>query len=382
MLYPFKTFKKALSTAIVASLFLVGCGSADSSQNANGTNTAESAVMQERVQVGTDLEISQLKAISAAYYEKEGVVIEWLPISADLFKLDEEKELQLSQDINLPKEIDMLLMHSAYTLANASHAHKLQPIGSDILAEKIPSHYQDPKGHWFGLTSYGRTLVYNKNKVNEPELINYAGLSGQKWFGRLCMTDVYQPENQAIAKMMWIYRGTKLTPEILANWQANMGSPSVSDAAVISKIEQGQCDVGIVDSDVFWGYAKTNPATAVRLMWANQINRGTMTNVITAGLSESGEHVGQALRFIEWLASDDGQAMLAFHTSTFPVVNITDSAINMQAIRPEWTLFEPDSTPLIDIIDNKTKIEPLQPEPESKLLEDKEQIVEAEEISS
>ena len=122
--------------------------------------------------------------------------------------------------------------------------------------------------------------------------------------------------------------------------------------------------MGIVDSDAFWGYAKTQPNTQLRLMWPNQINRGAITNAIAIGMVDSGEEVGHALRFMEWLVSDRGQALLAFYTSTFPVIDIKDETVNMEAIRPEWTQFEPDTTPLIDIINDHRKIEPLKKEPE------------------
>lgn len=369
MSYRFHTIKKALIPCIILSLLLAGCDDNDSTKMTQDAKreTEKSILIQESVQVGTDLDIKQLESISDAYYELSGVHIDWVPISADVFAIGDTNELQLSQDIQLPEEIDMLLMHSVYTLANASRAHKLQPVGSEVLIKTVPSKYQDKRGEWYGLSKYARTLVYNKNKVNEPELINYAGLGAEKWFGRLCMTDIFTPENQAIAKMMWTYRGSKLTPEILANWQRNMGSPSSSNSEILSSIEQGRCDVGIVDSDIFWGYAKSHPNTSIRLMWANQINRGAMVNTVTAGITESGEQVGQALRFMEWLVSDVGQALLAFNTNTFPVINISEQSINMQVIRPEWTQFDEDSTPLSDIIENRRIVEPPQPEALVKL---------------
>lgn len=359
MLQHFHSFNNALlASTLTLGVLLTGCGNTpDPADSTSGD--AEILQTKERMAVGTDLEIETLKPISDFYYEQTGVTIDWVPLDTELFKLEDEMALQLSEDLVLPDEIDMLLMYSTHTLANAAYAHKLQAVGSDTLNERVPKQYQDPKGRWFGLSYYARTLVYNQNKVNEPELINYAGVSGKKWQDRLCMTDVMLPENQAIAKMMWNYRGSKLTPEILSNWQRNMGRPANNEQEVITQIEQGQCDVGIVNSDVFWQHAKSHPETPVRLMWANQINRGALTDAISAGLVETGEQVGQSLRFMEWLTSDEGQALLAFHTSTFPLITMTDPKINMQAVRPEWTQFEPDSTAMIDIYEDKRVIEPL-----------------------
>lgn len=357
-----KFLRRTLSVFILATLSLTGCSN---SQNEDDKQSAEPVqINQERFQIGTDLDIKNLSRLSDAYRKETGISIEWVPVDKNIFTVHFDEEPPLHFDVQLPKGVDMLMMHSVYTLANASASHVLQPVGSQLLTTTVPAHYQDPDGEWFGVGKYARSIVYNQNKVNERELVNYAGLGASKWLGRLCMTDIYSPENQAIAKMMMSYNGTKLTPEILANWQTNMGSPLANNAEILDRMEQGGCDVGIVDSDAFWDYAKTHPNTQLRLMWPNQINRGAITNAISIGMADNGEEVGQALRFMEWLVSDRGQALLAFYTSTFPVVNINDETVNMEAIRPEWTQFDPDTTPLVDIIKDHRKIEPVKKEPE------------------
>lgn len=357
--------KKSFSLFVLAGIGLAGC--ADEAERVNKNQANDPQIGHEHFQVGTDLDIERLKALSKAYYEETDVSIEWVPIEKSVFSIAFDEELPLHFNIELPEGIDMIMMHSAYTLANAKASHVLQPMGSETLNSKVPEHYKDTDGYWFGVGKYARSIVYNRNKVNEPELINYAGLGANKWLGRLCMTDIYSHENQAIAKMMMTYRGTKLTPDILANWQINMGNPMSSNSEVLQHIEQGSCDVGIVDSDIFWSYAKANPNTQIRLMWPNQINRGAITNAISIGMVENGEEVGQALRFMEWLVSDRGQALLAFHTSSFPVVEIEDQEVNLNAIRPEWTQFDADNTPLHAIIENHSRIEASQLDSEDQV---------------
>ncbi|WP_227672854.1 ABC transporter substrate-binding protein [Psychrobacter lutiphocae] len=353
------TFCLLIMVSVGSMGVLSACSSSDDSE-AHDANL-DAALIQERFQVATDLNLEQMRKLGDVYSQESGVLIDWVAMDKQVFTVRFDEEPPLVFDIELPNNTDMVLMHSAYTLANAKASHVLQPLGSEVLNTRIPKQYQDEEGYWYGVGMYGRTLVYNHNKVNEPELINYAGLASKKWQGRLCMTDVFSAENQAITKMMWTYRGSKLTPEIVANWQANMGKASASNEDVLTKIDQGLCDVGVVDSDAFWQYAKTNPNTSVRLMWANQINRGTMTNTISIGMLDSGKQVGHALRFMEWLVSDEGQALLAFYTSTFPVVTIKDVSIDMAVTRPEWTQFDADNTLLSEIIADHRKIEPDEP---------------------
>ncbi|WP_296402839.1 extracellular solute-binding protein [Psychrobacter sp.] len=357
-----KLLKKTLSVFIIAALTLSGCS--NDQKNKVELPSEKVQISLERFQIGTDLDIKSLKPLSDAYHKETGIVIEWIPIDKKVFTISFDEEAPLHYDVKLPKGLDMLMMHSVYTMANASASQVLQPIGSEVLNTKVPDQYKDPDGKWFGVGKYAQGIVYNKNRVNVRELVNYAGLGAINWRGRLCMTDIYSPENQAIAKMMISYNGTKLTPEILANWQTNMGTPLANNKQILSTMEQGNCDVGIVDSDTFWSYAKTHPSTQIRMMWPNQINRGAITNAITIGMVNTGEEVGQALKFMEWLMSDRGQALLTFYTSTFPVVDIKDETVNMLAVRPEWTKFKADEVPLKDIINNHSKIKAAEIKPE------------------
>ncbi len=392
---------------IIISIGMIGFNSFQNTANPQMTAAAsqQTAIQGTVIQVGTDLDMRELQPISKAYYQQSGVRIEWLPIVSTEPNITAANDaithptLNLADNLatnlatnpatnpimqqqnqahqqsdpsvtlltlhpNKPKPLklgqglDMLLMHSAYSLDIASQNHQLQALGSEDLMSKIPKVYQDPAGQWFGVSQYGRTMVYHKNRVNPAELVNYSVVAADKWLGKLCMTSLMHSDNQAIAKLLQTYRGEKETAEILAGWQRNMGKPLPDDAHVLAQIEQGNCDVGIVNSDAFWQYAKTNPATLVRLTWANQINQGVVTNTLTAAAVAEGNDIGAALGFMEWLLSDKGQALLAFYTSTFPVVALTEADINQQAIRPLWANYKVDSTPLATIMANKSMLKP------------------------
>ena len=274
-------------------------------------------------------------------------------VTEDLIETDGDSRTD-SEDAQL----DMLLMHSAYTLNAAKQQRVLQPIGSDWLISRIPTIYQDPAGTWYGLSRYGRTMVYNKNRVNAAELTTYADLASSRFSNRLCMTALGSAENEAILKRMVPYHGKTATPKLMAGWIANRPVESKTDNDVLTQIEQGDCDVGLVNSDVFWQHIKQYPRTPLRLTWANQNRYGVLTNSISAGVMRSSTQPNQALMFMEWLASDGGQALLAFNTGTFPVATLTNTTIDTQVLQPDWAQFKADVEPLISIMNNKMTLRP------------------------
>jgi iron(III) transport system substrate-binding protein len=58
----------------------------------------------------------------------------------------------------------------------------------------------------------------------------------------------------------------------------------------------------------------------VGLIWPNQKSFGTHMNVSGAGVLKSAPHKGAAVRFLEYLASDQAQAYFADGNNEWPVV--------------------------------------------------------------
>ena len=66
----------------------------------------------------------------------------------------------------------------------------------DILRSAIPAELSDPDQYWYGLTIRARTIVYNRDRLDESEVpTTYEELAEPDWEGRLCLrnsSNVYQ----------------------------------------------------------------------------------------------------------------------------------------------------------------------------------------------
>jgi iron(III) transport system substrate-binding protein len=58
----------------------------------------------------------------------------------------------------------------------------------------------------------------------------------------------------------------------------------------------------------------------IGVVWPNQQNRGVHVNVSGAGALKSAPHMGAAVKFLEYLASDDAQAYFVGGNNEWPVV--------------------------------------------------------------
>ena len=85
---------------------------------------------------------------------------------------------------------DVFLAIDAGVLSLATEEGLLQPMNSEAVSSSIAESFQDPEGHWAGLSIRTRTLVYNPENVTEEEIAavtSYSDLANPTWSDRLCM---------------------------------------------------------------------------------------------------------------------------------------------------------------------------------------------------
>ena len=100
-----------------------------------------------------------IKPLFDAYTKETGTTIKFLTDKAGplLQKLKAE-------GANTPA--DMLITVDAGNLWQATNLGLLQPVQSKTLSD-VPAHLRDPANQWFGLSARARTIIYNKDKVNQ-----------------------------------------------------------------------------------------------------------------------------------------------------------------------------------------------------------------------
>ena len=221
---------------------------------------------------------------------------------------------------------DLLLTTDAGRLDRAKQAGVLAPVKSGVLEERVPANYRDPEGYWYGLSVRARPIVYVKGRVKPEELSTYEALADPKWKGRICIRSSNNIYNQSLVASMIAANGVEATEQWARAFVKNFARPPRGgDRDQIKAAAAGQCDIAVVNT-YYRGMmlngkdpAQRKVAGRVAIFWPNQEGRGTHVNVSGIGLTAAARHREEAIRLMEFLASDEAQAWYARVNHEYPV---------------------------------------------------------------
>jgi len=217
---------------------------------------------------------------------------------------------------------DVLITVDAGNLWHAANEGMLQQVDSDVLDKNVPAFLKDKHNRWFGLSLRARTIVYSTERVKPEELSTYEDLGNAKWKGRLILRTSKKVYNQSLVAMLIAEHGVEKTEEIVKSWVANLAAkPTSNDTKAMEAILAGQADVGVVNTYYFGRLLKKDPTLKLALYWPNQGNGegGVHVNVSGAGVTSASKNKKEAIKFIEWLSSEEAQNLYADSNMEYPV---------------------------------------------------------------
>ena len=246
-------------------------------------------------------------------------------------------------------------------LHRAKTASVLQSIDSDILNESIPKNLRDVDGYWFGLSQRARPIFYAKARVQPSELSSYEALADKKWKGRICMRSSNNIYNQSLVASMMEAIGSEATENWAKQLVSNFAKPPAGgDIDQLKAVRAGLCDITIANTYYFGRLSNEQKhdekaiVNQVAIYWPNQQDRGTHVNVSGAGVTAHAKNAENALKLIEFLASDEAQLWYSAVNSEYPVVK----GINISNTLKSWGEFKQDTVDLGKLgINNRKAVE-------------------------
>ena len=250
-----------------------------------------------------------------AYTKETGVAIKYIT--------DQEGPLLQrlkSEGRNTPA--DLLITVDAGNLWHAANEGLLQSVDSPVLLANVPANLRDQENRWFGLSLRARTIVYSTERVKPEQLSTYAALGDEAWKGRLLMRTSKKVYNQSLVAMMIAEYGEEQAEQIVRSWVANLATePFSNDTKAMEAIVAGQGDVAIVNTYYFGRLMEKSPELKLAVFWPNQqqAGSGVHVNVSGAGVTKHAKHPEAALKFLEWLSSEQAQNLFADANLEYPV---------------------------------------------------------------
>ena len=221
---------------------------------------------------------------------------------------------------------DVLLTVDIGRLTGAVEKGITQPVESDVLKSKIPASYRDSAGHWFGLTTRARVVFASKERVKSDK-VTYEELADPKWKGKICMRSGQHVYNVAMIASVIAANGEAAARKWLEGVKANLArKPSGNDRGQVKGVFSGECDLAIGNT-YYMGKMITNKKQPVQQDWAksvkvifpNSAGRGTHVNLSGMVLAKHAPNKANAIKLMEYLASDGAQAIYADVNYEYPV---------------------------------------------------------------
>ncbi len=247
---------------------------------------------------------------------------------------------------------DIFITTDAANLWRAQAAGLFQPVTSPALEKVVPAQFHEPSGLWYAFATRARVIVYNKDRVKPEELSTYEALAEPQWKGRVLSRSSNNEYVQSMVAAMIAHLGEEKTEAWAKGLVANFARPPKgADTDQIRAVAVGEADVAIVNHYYFARLVASDKpedkevVDKVRIFFPDQDSFGTHINVSGAGVAAHAPHREAAIKFLEYLASPEAQAVFAEANNEFPIVDGVAPSSVVQSFGP----FKRDTLPIDDL---------------------------------
>jgi iron(III) transport system substrate-binding protein len=222
---------------------------------------------------------------------------------------------------------DVFITVDAGRLDKAEGQGIFAPVESKVLSERVPAHLRHPENLWFGITQRVRVILVSKERVEPGAITRYEDLADPKWRKRVLIRSSSNVYNQSLVGSLIAQHGEDAALKWCEALVANMARPPQGgDRDQIRAVAAGEGDVA-VSNHYYYARMLTSEdaadreaASAVRLVFPNQKDRGAHVNISGAGLVKTAPNKANAIRFLEFLVSEEAQKVFAAGNYEYPVV--------------------------------------------------------------
>jgi iron(III) transport system substrate-binding protein len=270
-----------------------------------------------------------LNLYSARHYQTDEALYENFTkqtgIKINRIELGDEPLIQRLKNEGANSPADVILLVDAARLWRAQVDGLFSPVDSKLLNERIPANLRSNDGSWFGFSTRGRVIVYDKSRVKASQVDTYEKLADPANKGLVCTRSGSHPYMLSLIGAMVERNGEAATEAWARGVVANMARPPRGgDTDQIKGVASGECGVALTNT-YYWVRLLRDPkekdvVSKVGFLWPNQATSGTHVNISGGGVAKNAPNRANAIRFLEYLSSPEAQAYFANGNNEWPVV--------------------------------------------------------------
>ncbi len=252
---------------------------------------------------------------------------------------------------------DVLLTVDAGTLWAAEQADLLAPVDSEVLKKKIPENLSHPEGKWFGFSTRARVIFYDKSRITDPPK-TYQDLADPKYKGMICTrtsSNIYMLS--LMAGLIEHLGADKAKEWAKAVYENRARDPEGGDTDQLRGIASGICGIAVSNTYYFARALRTDvrdltgKTDNIGIVFPNQETFGAHVNISGGGLVKNAPNKENAIKFLEYLASDSAQSYLAAGNDEYPVVEGVAAIATVKQLGD----FKADDLPLVKLGQNQSQ---------------------------
>ena len=268
-------------------------------------------------------------------------------------KADELIERMKAEGANSPA--DILLTVDTSRLERAKEAGILQSIDSPLLEGRIPASLQDEDNQWFGFSQRARIIFYNKDTVTAPPT-TYVALADPAYKGQVCHRSSSNVYSQTLLSAVIENHGAEAAKDWAQGVVENFArDPQGGDTDQLRGLVSGECDISISNTYYFARAIRkevsglsADERANIGWVFPSQNGEGAHMNLSGAGVAANAPNRENAVKFMEYLASDQAQQYFSAGNDEYPAV----PGVAISPSVAELGMFRPDDVDLSAVAKN------------------------------
>ncbi|MCG6885208.1 MAG: extracellular solute-binding protein [Silicimonas sp.] len=222
---------------------------------------------------------------------------------------------------------DILLTVDTSRLERAKTAGVLQPIESAVLEERIPANLRDAGNEWFGFSQRARIIFYDKADVADPPE-TYLDLADPKYRGQVCHRSSTNAYSQTLLASVIENHGAEVAKAWARGVVENFArDPQGGDTDQLRGLVSGECEISVSNTYYFARSLRTEvdglseeDRKDIAWVFPSQEAEGAHMNLSGGGVAAYAPNRENAIRFLEYLSSDQAQQYFSAGNDEYPSV--------------------------------------------------------------
>ncbi len=250
---------------------------------------------------------------------------------------------------------DVLLTVDTSRLERAKDAGVLQPLESAVLEARIPASIRDSDNQWFGFSQRARIIFYDKTDVTNPPM-DYVSLADTAYEGMVCHRSSTNVYSQTLLSAVIENHGEEAAKDWAQGLVNNFArAPQGGDTDQLRGLVSGECDISISNTYYFARAIRTevdglddDAMANIGWVFPAQNAEGAHMNLSGGGIAAYAPNRENAVKFLEYLASDQAQQYFSAGNDEYPAV----PGVGLSASVATMGLFRPDAVDLSEVAKN------------------------------